>query len=358
MGHMSTSSEAIRVLIVDDSAMIRGFLAKILDAEPDIQVVSTAANGELALNQLRRQTADVIVLDVEMPVMDGIEALPRLQEVAPDARIIMASSVTQRGADITLTALSLGAADFIPKPSTGHAGLQAQAVSRDLIAKIRAHGSRPPSAQKTGASPRPRDHVVSPRVVPRIVAIGSSAGGPNALAEVLKGLDPEANQPILITQHMPPVFTQSLARHLSEVSKRPCKEAEEGDRLRPGHVFVAPGDYHLTVRTEGAAVRLHVNQEEKVSFCRPSVDVTFESVARVYGSSAVAVVLTGMGSDGCHGCRKIAEAGGTVLVQDRETSVVWGMPGAVQTAGLADAVLPLDRIGFEISRLLMAEVVG
>ena len=139
MGHMSTSSEAIRVLIVDDSAMIRGFLAKILDAEPDIQVVSTAANGELALNQLRRQTADVIVLDVEMPVMDGIEALPRLQEVAPDARIIMASSVTQRGADITLTALSLGAADFIPKPSTGHAGLQAQAVSRDLIAKIRAH---------------------------------------------------------------------------------------------------------------------------------------------------------------------------------------------------------------------------
>lgn len=367
---MASSRDPIRVMVADDSATIRGLLAKMLNTDPDVEVVCTAANGELALAQLGQYSVDVILLDVEMPVMDGIAALPQLRSESPETHIIMVSSLTRRGADVTLEALSLGASDFIQKPTTGSSSLNVEGMREELLAKIKSlggvrrapttapsslRGSRPEKAGADAPAIPPSIGRVS-ELRPEIVAIGSSTGGPNALVETVEALNRGLQQPIVITQHMPPVFTRSLARRLSDVSGRPCKEGEHGEPLLDGHMYVAPGGYHMTVAADGDGHRLFLNQDDRVNFCRPAVDVMFDSVARSFGSAIVAVVLTGMGRDGRDGCKTIRDSGGVVVIQDQETSVVWGMPGAVHAAGLATTVLPINKMGSEISRLCLQKV--
>jgi two-component system chemotaxis response regulator CheB len=362
---MTVHSAPIRVLIVDDSAVIRGALGRIIDAEPDLVVATTAPNGRVALDALRHTPVDVVLLDVEMPEMDGITALPRILAGFPSTRVIMASSLTQGGAEVTLQALALGAADYITKPAARSGSAALAAMQADIVAKVRAIGrgvrGRAPkavvgahggaAAPRAGASPvssgTPPAALLAARggaSSPRVVAIASSTGGPNALAEVLGHLPRDFPLPILITQHMPAVFTGLLAQRLERDTHRPCAEAADGMPILPGHTYVAPGGFHMVVRTEEAKPYLQLTLTDPENFCRPSADPMFRSVAAVYGASALAVVLTGMGDDGMRGARAITERGGRVLVQDEATSVVWGMPGAVANAGLASAILPLPEI--------------
>lgn len=357
----------IRVLIVDDSAVIRGALGRIIDAEPDMKVATTAPNGRMALDALRHTPVDVVLLDVEMPEMDGITALPRILAAHPQTRVIMASSLTQGGADVTMQALSLGAADYITKPAARSGSAALAAMQAEIVAKVRAIGGavcarsgstpRPASAAVPAPTPSPMANTAAagapPAALlasragaasPRVVVIASSTGGPNALAEVLGGLPRDFPLPILITQHMPAVFTGLLAQRLERDTHRPCVEATDGEPIIGGRTYVAPGGFHMIVRTEEAKPYLQLTLTEPENFCRPSADPMFRSVASVYGASALAVVLTGMGEDGMRGARVITERGGRVLVQDEASSVVWGMPGAVANAGLASAILPLSHI--------------
>lgn len=362
---MIATPAPLRVLIVDDSAVIRGALGRIIDAEPDLTVATTAPNGRVALDALKHTAVDVVLLDVEMPEMDGITALPRILAGFPNTRVIMASSLTQGGAEVTLQALALGAADYITKPAARSGSAALAAMQADIVAKVRAIGrgvrgrsaaARSPvttgmSAAKadvvptlTGTPPAALLAARGGAASPRVVAIASSTGGPNALAEVLGALPRDFPLPILITQHMPAVFTGLLAQRLQRDTQRPCVEASDGTPVLPGHTYVAPGGFHMVVRTEEAKPYLQLTLTEPENFCRPSADPMFRSVASVYGASALAVVLTGMGDDGMRGARAITERGGRVLVQDEATSVVWGMPGAVANAGLASAILPLPQI--------------
>ena len=346
----------IRVMIVDDSAVIRGFLSRIIDRQPDMRVVAAAWHGKAALNVLRRKAVDVVLLDIEMPEMDGLEALPLILEEHPGVRVLMASSLTRKGAHVTIKALSLGAADYVEKPKAG-GGLEA--ISEELVRKVRAVGGRTPSPpaargepRRRGSTPRPQRH----RGPPALIAITSSTGGPNALREVLSQMPVDLPLPIIIVQHMPALFTRMLAERLEAVTGRPCAEAQDGAPILGGRTYVAPGDFHLQVeRTpEGPVGRL--TQSEPENFCRPSADPLLRSLAREYKGAVVVAVLTGMGHDGLEGCREIIQAGGYVVAQDQETSVVWGMPGAVTHAGLADSVLPLNQIAGHIMGRTRARV--
>ena len=355
-----TTTAPIRVLVVDDSTVIRGFLSRIVDAEPDMRVVATAFNGRVALDVLDRREVDVVLLDIEMPEMTGLEALPSILEKRPGVKVIMASSLTEKGAEVTIRALSLGAADYVTKPSArSSAGLEP--VARELVAKIRALAGHPSHALRPHAPPtqepaRPRlvETTTAPSgspvhrasgVVPRIIGVASSTGGPNALVRVFSDLPRDFRLPIVVAQHMPPVFTTMLAERLARAANRPAHEATDGMRVEDGHIYVAPGDHHMTVATAEGRTVLHLNQEPQENFCRPSADPLFRSMARVFGPAQWAVVLTGMGHDGLAGVRAIAEVGGRVIAQDRDSCVVWGMPRAVTEAGLAHDVLALDRIG-------------
>lgn len=356
-----TEESPIRVMVVDDSTVIRGVLGRIVDAQPDMHVVASAPNGRLALDLLRHREADVVLLDVEMPEMDGLAALPRILAEHPRVRVMMASSLTQKGAQVTLNALSLGAADFIAKPSSrGALGLDA--VAAELVQKIRglvrrplrtAAGARPPAPPSPVAPLAPAPGTHRPEA-PRIVAIASSTGGPNALSVVLRGLPADFAPPVLVTQHMPPAFTAALADRLARETGRPCREAAQGERVLPGRIYVAPGEHHMTVMTREREPVIRLDQGPPENHCRPAADPMLRSVAAVYGPAALAVVLTGMGEDGRRGCGEIRARGGRVVAQDEPTSVVWGMPGAVVNAGLADAVLPLDRIALHIQTLSTA----
>lgn len=354
-----TQPSTIRVMVVDDSTVIRGVLGRIIDAQPDMTVVSSAPNGRSALDLLRHRPVDVVLLDVEMPEMDGLAALPRILAENPGVRVLMASSLTQKGAQVTLNALSLGASDFIAKPSSrGALGLDA--VAAELVQKIRAIVRRTttrtasvpvfaarPAAPAAHVEPAPLPFAPAATnrgEAPRIVAIASSTGGPNALAAVLKAIPVDFPLPILITQHMPPAFTAALADRLARETGRPCREAQAGERIVAGRTYVAPGDHHMTVMTREREPVIRLDQGPPENHCRPAADPMLRSIASIYGPSALAVVLTGMGEDGCRGCAEIRRRGGRVVAQDEATSVVWGMPGAVVHAGLADAVLPLERI--------------
>lgn len=359
---MTPGAAPIRVLIVDDSAVIRGALGRIIDAEPDMKVVTTAPNGRMALDALKHTAVDVVLLDVEMPEMDGITALPRILSGYPDTRVIMASSITQSGAEVTLQALALGAADYITKPAARSGSSTLATMQAEIVAKVRAigravrgRGLRATPAGSTKQSPgniagtayTPPSALLASKsgnAVPRVVAIASSTGGPNALAEVLSGLPRDFPLPVLITQHMPAVFTGLLAQRLERDCGRRCTEAIDGEPVLANHTYVAPGGYHMIVRTEEAKPYIQLTLTEPENYCRPSADPMFRSVASIYGASTLAVVLTGMGDDGMRGARAIHERGGRVLVQDEATSVVWGMPGAVANAGLASAILPLQAI--------------
>jgi two-component system, chemotaxis family, protein-glutamate methylesterase/glutaminase len=336
----------VRVLVVDDSVVVRKLLCDALASSAEVQVAGTASNGAIALAKIPQLNPDVITLDIEMPGLNGIETLTEIRKLYPKLPVIMFSTLTEQGAAITLEALSRGASDYMTKPSNSEslAGAMEQ-VRRDLLAKIIALARR--SARPVFAAFSPvRSNSDDRRI--EILAIGTSTGGPNALAEVIPRLPKDFPIPIVIVQHMPPLFTRLLAERLNNQSKLQVGEAETGRPVEAGQVWIARGDYHMTIARKGAGIVLNLNQEPPENSCRPAVDVLFRSVAQTYGPNVLAVVMTGMGSDGARGAAHIHEAGGEILVQDEASSVVWGMPGAVVSAELAAKVCPLSEISQEI----------
>lgn len=334
-------SAAIRVLVVDDSVVIRRLLSEIINGEADMEVVATASNGALAIDRIHQLDPDVITLDVEMPDMDGIATLREMRAQGIRKPTIMFSTLTERGAAATLDAMALGASDYVTKPSnTGSFDESRARVREELVPKVRALGPRPASRRSFGAS------VFRPSRTPlEIMAIGCSTGGPNALAEVIPTLPADLHVPVVVVQHMPPIFTGLLARRLNDHADVTVVEAEDGMPIEAATVYIAPGDHHLLVDDRSGRSRCRLTQDVPENSCRPAVDPLFRSVAKRHGDRTLAVILTGMGHDGLAGCEAIKQVGGEVYVQDEPTSVVWGMPGAVANASLADAVLPLSDLG-------------
>jgi two-component system chemotaxis response regulator CheB len=369
--------DSIRVMVADDSAVVRGLINRMLEAEGDLSVVASVPNGTAAVSQIaQRKPIDVVVLDIEMPVMDGLTALREMLKLDPGLPVIMASTLTQHNARVSLQALDLGAADYVPKPSTQRLGGHDE-FRRQLVDKVRTFGGRrrlargplPVSTAPTAAAPVPPSSVAaaidrrpsaapargislrqSGRGRPEVIAIGSSTGGPQALRTLLTDLRPEqVTQPLVVTQHMPPTFTAILAEHLQRQCGWTCAEAEDGVPLTPRLVLIAPGDRHMLIVREACGPVVRLTRDPPEHFCRPSVDPMLRSLVQVFGGNILAVILTGMGSDGCAGGRSVVEAGGTLIAQDEATSVVWGMPGAVAQAGLCATVLPLDRMAEAIA---------
>ena len=353
----------IRVMVVDDSVVVRKIVTDVLSADPDIEVVGTAVNGKIAVAKLEQLKPDLITMDIEMPEMNGIEAVRAIRATRSRVPIVMFSTLTERGASSTLDALSAGANDYVTKPANvGSVGQSMESVREQLIPKIKALTGRPVTLgpARTAAAvppPPPAAPRTGPGKKPAVLVIGSSTGGPEALARVLPQLAASIPVPVLVVQHMPPVFTRQFAQRLDRLCALRVVEASDGAPLVPGTVHVAPGDYHLVVRANGArnahrTLTTGLNQGPPENFCRPAVDPLFRSVVTAYDGAVLAVVLTGMGSDGRNGAGEIRAAGGTVLVQDQNSSVVWGMPGAISQAGYADEVLPIDRIPEAINRHL------
>ncbi|MDH5488924.1 MAG: chemotaxis response regulator protein-glutamate methylesterase [Rhodospirillaceae bacterium] len=363
-------------MVVDDSAVIRGLITRMLESDSDVDVVASVGNGQLAVNSLERNPVDVIILDIEMPVMDGLTALPKLIAVDKSVKIIMASTLTARNAEVSIKALSMGATDYVPKPSTSREISGENDFRRDLLEKVKSLGAMrrhevggtvskrqapaPSPSATAGAKPAEKSSEIpskwelrdpsnvklreAGKMKPDILAIGSSTGGPQALFEFLKGLQKSINIPVVITQHMPATFTTILAEHISRMSGWDCKEAKTGDRLEPGKILLAPGDYHMLIEQKGTDRVVRITQDPPENFCRPAVDPMLRSVVKVFGPRVLTVILTGMGNDGEKGSKVVVDAGGTVISQDEKSSVVWGMPGAVATAGLCSAVLPLNEL--------------
>lgn len=368
----------VRVLVVDDSVVIRRLLTAIIDADLELEVAGVAANGRIAIERVRQLRPDIVTLDVEMPELDGIETLELLRAEHPTLPIVMFSTLTVRGAAATLDALTRGASDYVSKPANvGSVNLAMERVRSELVPKLkalchrtdvhdhdhdrdhdRAHRVAPAGSAQPGAAAAPagRAESAARRVAPsgrvELVAIGSSTGGPNALGEVLRALPASLAVPVVVVQHMPPVFTALLAQRLDATCAVSVHEGAPGTPLEPGHVYIAPGDHHMVVVDRHGCRELDTNQDEPEHFCRPAVDVLFRSVAASVGGHVLAVVLTGMGTDGQEGAGRLRDLGARVIVQDRPTSVVWGMPGAVATAGYADEILPLGQIGGRIDELV------
>src|SRR5271163_4334555 len=349
----------IRVLVVDDSAVVRKVMCDGLAPDAALTVVGTAANGRIALAKIPLLHPDIVTLDVEMPEMDGIEALTEIRKLYPKLPVIMFSTVTERGAAITLDALALGASDYVTKPSnTGSLEATLRRLRAELIPKIKALCAArrslpaPPSSAAATASSARAASKQTAREFGRVdvLAIGTSTGGPNALADLLPALPANFPVPIVIVQHMPALFTRLLAGRLNQQSALHVREGLDGEALKPGDVWIAPGGFHMTVEKRGAALVLALNQNAPENYCRPAVDPLFRSVANAYGTGALAVVLTGMGSDGSAGAQHIHEKGGRVLVQDQASSIVWGMPGQIAAAGLADGTYALKSMAAEICR--------
>jgi two-component system chemotaxis response regulator CheB len=355
----------IRALIVDDAVVMRKLITESLSRDPDIEVVGTAANGRIGIQKIPQVNPDIITLDVEMPDMNGLEMLREVRKLYPKLPIIMFSTLTRRGAEATLDAIAAGATDYVTKPANvGSVGESIARLQEELIPKIKAHcktqlpirtatnrpstpAAKPAATSSSAGREQPRRMAVAPV---EVVCIGTSTGGPNALADVLTTLPAEFPVPIVIVQHMPPLFTSLLAERLGKRSRLIFHEGAEGEAIRPGHVYIAPGGRHMTVRRVGTRVLLALNDDPPENSCRPAVDVLFRSVAALYGPGTLGVVLTGMGQDGAHGCEHIRERQGQVIVQDKPTSIVWGMPGAVVDAGVADRVVPLGQIATELVR--------
>jgi two-component system chemotaxis response regulator CheB len=402
----TVGQEPIRVMVVDDAVVVRGLVSRWIDAEPDMKVVASLRTGQEAIDNVDQFDPEVVLLDVEMPVLDGITALPLLLQKKRNLVVIMVSTLTRRNAEVTLKALSLGASDYVPKPDTNHEITTSAAFQHDLVQKVRHLGwrrrqrtagirgfipaaapaspvaPRSPPAEEARAEPFAPKAVPAPHVLhaphalhllhphapaevklrpfstsaPRILLIGSSTGGPQALSSLIAGLHGVIDRaPVLITQHMPPTFTTILAEHLSRVSGRPAHEPEDGEPILAGNIYIAPGGRHMRVaRRNGTAVAA-LDNGPPVNFCRPAVDPLFSSAAKVWGGWNLALILTGMGTDGTHGASDVVTAGGSVVAQDEETSVVWGMPGSVAHAGLCSAVLPLDRIAAKVVRLFWGD---
>ena len=385
---MSQSTEKIRALVVDDSALMRNLVSKMLEAAGDVRVVGTAMNGEFALQKIERLDPDVVVLDIEMPVMTGIEFLQERRKRSIDVPVVVLSSVARKGARVTMDALALGAADFVTKPS-GSVSRDIVRVEAQVVELVRAYGRQhrnrkglgtldrpegtaPPTvepharqpAEARPAKPAPAAPTapeaparVTPLVEPgrpEVVAIGISTGGPNALRKVFAELDADLPVPVLVVQHMPAGFTAEFARSLDRVCALTVCEAEDGMEVRPGHVIIAPGNYHLGVVRNSDAVTLRVTQDDPRNGHRPSADVLFETVAEVYGNHAVAVIMTGMGRDGSAGLAKLYERGGMTIGQDEASSVVYGMPKVAYELGYVRKQVALHEIAGAISEAARA----
>jgi two-component system chemotaxis response regulator CheB len=418
-GAAQAGDKVIRVVVVDDAVVVRSLLARWIDAEPDMRVVASLPSGRETIAWFDKNDADIVLLDIEMPDLDGITALPLLLQKKRDLTVIMVSTFTRRSAEISLRALSLGAADYIPKPESTREVTTSISFRRELLEKVRALGHRrrpsarvqapplvPPSepAAVPGRAPHPaprgrkggthhdaperhlpehhaQEHAheqgqaqpagLVPSLIPepgsihlrpfaltmpRVLLIGSSTGGPQALTALMEKLPAAIDRaPVLITQHMPPTFTTVMAEHLSRVGGRGAHEAEDGEPVLAGGIYVAPGGRHMRVVRDDDAVRIAIGDDEPIHFCKPSVDALFSSAAAVWGSTALALVLTGMGTDGTQGATDLVAAGGSIIAQDEATSVVWGMPRSVAQAGLCSAVLPLDQIAPKVLRLLAGD---
>jgi two-component system, chemotaxis family, protein-glutamate methylesterase/glutaminase len=381
----SARQPPLRVMVVDDSVVIRGLISRWIEAEPDMEVVASLRTGLDAVNQIERIKPDIAVLDIEMPELDGISALPKLLAKKRDLVVIMASTLTRRNAEISFKALSLGASDYIPKPESTRESSAAEIFHHDLIEKIRsfaakirraaasapiAHVSPPlaPVHDKAREVPAPRPvpaaPVSPPQMVqrtlsphaPRVLLVGSSTGGPQALMSLVAGIGPVIDRyPVLITQHMPPTFTTILAEHLARTSRRPAHEAIDGETVKSGTIYLAPGGRHMRVVRHGAEAAIALDDGPPVNFCKPAVDPLFMSAIDVWQGGILALVLTGMGSDGMRGGKDIVAAGGSVIAQDEATSVVWGMPGAAAHAGICAAVLPLNQIAPKVVRVFAGD---
>lgn len=394
------NSDPIRVMVVDDAVVIRGLLSRWIDADAQLEVVGSHRNGKLAVDDIEKSNPDVVVLDIEMPEMDGMTALPLMLAKKRDLVVIMASTLTRRNAEISLKALSLGAADYVPKPESNSELTTSIDFRRDLIDKVKALGGRarrfrapvrtmraetnagrvssqgpisraPTAPAAPAAEPRRATSAPAPAaggkgafstrayssVKPRILAIGSSTGGPQALQQVMKEIGPAIKDvPVVITQHMPPTFTSILAEHIGKASLCPSKEGEHGEVLQPGHIYVAPGGSHMVLESAGTQVKIKLENGPPVNFCKPAVDPLFDSVSKIYGSAVLSVILTGMGHDGAAGVKTIVGGGGSAIAQDEATSVVWGMPGAAANTNMCSDVLPLAEIGPKITRILKGNV--
>jgi two-component system, chemotaxis family, protein-glutamate methylesterase/glutaminase len=344
----------IRVLIVDDSVVARRLLADALSADPAIIVADIAATGRVAMAKIPFCNPDIVTLDVDMPEMSGLDTLSAIRKDYPKMPVIMFSNLTEHGAVTTLDALSLGATDYVTKPAdVKNRDAAIQKIRDELIPKLKTFcpgvSTTPPT---TAAILRP---LLPVPIIPSesrvdVVAIGISTGGPNALADMLPQFPKDFPTPIVIVQHMPPIFTRFLSERLSVKSQLKVVEAATGDMLEPGRVFIAPGDHHMMLERDGLDVKIRIQHEAPENSCRPSVDVLFRSVAKIYGPHGLGVIMTGMGQDGLRGCERMKEAGGQIIAQDEASSVVWGMPGFVVRAGLADRVLPLPQLPFDILR--------
>ncbi len=360
--------EAVRVLVVDDDRIITRLVVMLLTEDPQIVVAGTAGNGVEALDKIAEAQPDVVILDIEMPVMDGLETVAVLQERHPQLLVVMFSTFTQRGAVQTLQALARGASDYVAKPSGGMD--EAKRVIRTaLLPKIKAlvdqkRSLRRRCSDKKTKAPRPttpapviRDLV--PRTRPSVVVIGASTGGPQALTQLLAELPPAFPAPVLVVQHMTAMFTRLFAQRLAQTCVVPVAEGEDGAPLQPGHVLIAPGDRHMELAApDRQPIMVRLNKHAPQNFSRPSVDPLFVSAARLYGRRVLAVVLTGMGQDGLLGCEAVRDAGGEVMVQDEASSAVWGMPGAVAKAGLANVILPLHELAAGIIRRIAPAASG
>ncbi len=339
----------VRVLVVDDSVVARRIITDILQTAADIEVVGTAASGSIALQKIVQVAPDLVTLDVEMPGMDGIETVTKIRQSFPRLPVVMCSTLTERGADTTLRALAAGASDYVAKPTSLGGGNGVSLFGADLLAKIRALAGRP----RPGLSLQPPPRAIVPMRTRResvaVIAIGSSTGGPNALTALFAALPHDLAVPVLIAQHMPPMFTKMLAERISASTGFSVVEAADGERVEAGRAYVAPGNYHMTVVRNGTSVRIALNQDAPENSCRPAVDVLFRSVARLYGTGALAAVLTGMGHDGTRGAQSIVEVGGEILIQDAASCVVPSMPNSVAAAVSVDGVYPIDRMGAELT---------
>ncbi len=386
-------------MLADDSAVIRGLISRWLEQDGSIQVAAYAANGTQAVKELERHDIDVIILDADMPEMDGLQALPQILRMKPDVRVIMACTLSHNEAEISIRALKAGAADYVVKPHNSKELQSDLSFRRELIEKIKALAgarrrqqglgssvssgvytskSASPALSSATQTSRSRSTSAAPsansaiperlysnqpvklrpagKTRPEILAIGSSTGGPQALFTLFTALQGHLkNVPVVITQHMPADFTSILTEHLSRVSDGICKEGENGEEVIAGNIYLAPGNHHMLLEKRGSRVQLRITQDPPENFCRPAVDPMMRSLKSVYHDRVLAVILTGMGQDGLKGCRELVDAGSTVLAQDEASSVVWGMPGAVATNGLCSAVLALDKLANAIAKLLRGQ---